>query len=214
MENITKSGDISTHLVWIGIQLTINTHIFMQIFTSFQWRPFWKFKMAVTTAARSRVFIYYMILIIKNYQYTKFNANIHKYNKVIEILSFQWRPFWKFKMAVTTATRWRVFISNMILTIKKLSIHTISCFYENLNNSGVWCPLTALLLGFLVISHYYLTPLIGTEVNPSHPTPLNWHPLFRQQYARSKSWQIKGGALETCKLQTICVTLLWGIQPR
>ena len=29
---------------------------------------------------------------------------------------------------------------------KKLSIHKISCFYDNLNNSGVWCPLTALLL--------------------------------------------------------------------
>ena len=33
MEAITKSGDMSTHLVWFGIQLTINTHIFMQIFT-------------------------------------------------------------------------------------------------------------------------------------------------------------------------------------
>ena len=43
-------------------------------------------------------------------------------------------------MAVTTAARSRVFISYMILTIKKL------CFYDNWNNSGVWCPLTALLL--------------------------------------------------------------------
>ena len=41
---------------------------------SFQWRPFLKFKMAVATAARSRVFISYMILTIKNYQYTKFHA--------------------------------------------------------------------------------------------------------------------------------------------
>ena len=68
------------------------------------------------------------------------------YNKVIEILSFQWRPFWKFKMAVTIVARSRVFISYLILTIKKLSIHKISCFYDNLNNSGVWCPLTALLM--------------------------------------------------------------------
>ena len=33
MEAIAKSGDMSKHLVWFGIQLTINTHIFMQIFT-------------------------------------------------------------------------------------------------------------------------------------------------------------------------------------
>ena len=39
-----------------------------------------------------------------------------------------------FKMAVTTAARSRVFISYMILTIKKLLIHQISCFYDNLNN--------------------------------------------------------------------------------
>ena len=62
-------------------------------FKSFQWRPFLKLKMEVTTAARSRVFISYMILTIKNYQYTKFLATIHMYNKVIEIFSFQWRPF-------------------------------------------------------------------------------------------------------------------------
>ena len=43
-------------------------------FFSFQWRPFCKFKMAATTAARSRVFISYVILTIKNYQYTKFHA--------------------------------------------------------------------------------------------------------------------------------------------
>ena len=48
--------------------------------------------MAVTTAARSGVLTSYMILIIKKYQYTQFHANIHMYNKVIEILSFQWRP--------------------------------------------------------------------------------------------------------------------------
>ena len=120
MEAITKAGDMSTHLVWFGIQLTINTHIFMQVITflSFQWWPYWKFKMAVTAPARSHVFISYMILIITNYQYTKFHVNIHMHNKVIEILSFQWRPFWKFKMAVTTAARSRVFISYMILTIK------------------------------------------------------------------------------------------------
>ena len=123
----TKSGDMSTHLVWFGIQLTINTHIFMHRsnmhnkvieILSFQWRPFWKIKMAVTTAARSRVFISYMILIITNYQYTKFHVNIHMHDKVIEILSFQWRPFWKFKMAVTTAAISCVFISYMILILK------------------------------------------------------------------------------------------------
>ena len=37
-------------------------------------------------------------------------------------------------MAVATAARSRVFISYMILTINKLSIHKISCFYDNLNN--------------------------------------------------------------------------------
>ena len=33
MEAIAKSGDMSTHLVWFGIQLTINTQILMQMFT-------------------------------------------------------------------------------------------------------------------------------------------------------------------------------------
>ena len=90
-----------------------NIHMYDKVINilSFQWRPFWKFKMAVTAPARSRVFISYMILIITNYQYTKFHVNIHMHNKVIEILSFQWRPFWKFKMAVTTAARSCVFIS-------------------------------------------------------------------------------------------------------
>ena len=74
--------------------------------------------MAVTTAARSRVVISDIILIIKNYLYTKYHANIHMYNKVIEILSFQWRPFCKFKMEVTTAARSRVYISYITLTIK------------------------------------------------------------------------------------------------
>ena len=60
---------------------------------SFQWWPFSKFKMEVTTAARSRVFNSYMIITIKTYQYTTFHATIHMYNKVIEILSFQWWPF-------------------------------------------------------------------------------------------------------------------------
>ena len=32
MEAITKSGDMSKHFVWFGMQLTINTQIFMQIF--------------------------------------------------------------------------------------------------------------------------------------------------------------------------------------
>ena len=35
---------------------------------------------------------------------------------------------------------------------KKLSMHKSSCFYDNLNNSGVWCPLTALLLGTTSLS--------------------------------------------------------------
>ena len=97
-----------------------NIHMYDKViqFLSFQWRPFWKFKMAVTVPARSRVFISYMILIITNYQYTKFHVNIHMHNKVIEILSFHWRPFWKFKMAVTTAVRACVFISYMILILK------------------------------------------------------------------------------------------------
>ena len=51
-------------------------------------------------------------------QYTHFHANIHMYTKVIAILSFQWRPFLKFKMAVATAARSRVYISYMIITIK------------------------------------------------------------------------------------------------
>ena len=98
-----------------------NIHILNKVINilSFQWRPFWKFKMAVTAPARSRVFISYMILIITNFQYTKFHVNIHMHNKVIEILSFQWRPFWKFKMAVITAARSCVFISYMILILKK-----------------------------------------------------------------------------------------------
>ena len=97
-----------------------NIHMYNKVIKilSFQWRPFWKFKMAVTAKARSRFFISYMILIITNYQYTKFHVNIHMHNKVIEILSFQWRPFWKFKMAVTTAARSCVFISYMILILK------------------------------------------------------------------------------------------------
>ena len=110
-----------------------NIHMYDKVINilSFQWRPFWKFKMAVTAPARSRVFISYMILIITNYQYTKFHVNIHMHNKVIEILSFQWRPFWKFKMAVTTAARSCVFISYMILILKKLLIHKISCKYSH-----------------------------------------------------------------------------------
>ena len=50
-------------------------------------------KPAEMCSVRSHVFISYMILIITNYQYTKFHINIHIHNKVIEILSFQWRPF-------------------------------------------------------------------------------------------------------------------------
>ena len=97
-----------------------NIHMYNKviIFLSFQWWPFWKFKMAVTAPARSCVFISYMILIITNYQYTKFHVNIHMHNKVIKILSFQWWPFWKFKMAVTAPARSRVFISYMILILK------------------------------------------------------------------------------------------------
>ena len=100
--------------------LYANIHMYNKVIKnlSFQWRPFWKFKMAVTAPARSRVFISYMIIIITNYQYTKFHVNIHMHNKVIEILSFQWRPFWKFKMAVTTAARSWVFFSYMILILK------------------------------------------------------------------------------------------------
>ena len=72
-----------------------NIHMYNKVIKilSFQWRPFRKFKMAVTAPARSCVFIFYMILIITNYQYTKSHVNIHMHNKVIEILSFQWRPF-------------------------------------------------------------------------------------------------------------------------
>ena len=119
MDAITKSGNVSTHFIMIKYTVDhqyTNMHANIRKYNkvinilSFQWRPFLKLKMEVTTAARSRVFIYYMMLTIKNYQYTKFHATIHMYNKVIEILSFQWRPFWKFKMAVTTAARSRVFI--------------------------------------------------------------------------------------------------------
>ena len=114
-------------------QFHANIHMYNKVIEilSFQWRPFWKFKMAVTAPARSRVFISYMILIITYYQYTKFHVNIHMHNKVIEILSFQWRPFWKVKMAVTTAAKSCVFISYMILILKKLLIHKISCKYSH-----------------------------------------------------------------------------------
>ena len=95
---------------------------------SFQWRPFWKFKMAVITAARSRVFISDIIITIKNYLYTKYHANIHMHNKVIEIFSFQWRPSWKFKMAATTAARSRVFISYITLTIKNYQYTKLHAF--------------------------------------------------------------------------------------
>ena len=44
--------------------------------------------MEVSTAARSRVFISYMIITIKNYQYTQFHATIHMYNKVIDNFEF------------------------------------------------------------------------------------------------------------------------------
>ena len=126
MEAITKSGDMSTTLGMIRhtvdhqyTHFYANIHMYDKVIKmiSFQWRPFWKFKMAVTAPARSRVFISYVILIITNYQCTKFHVNIHMHNKVIEILSFQWRPFWKFKMAVTTAAISCVFISYMILII-------------------------------------------------------------------------------------------------
>ena len=41
---------------------------------------------------------------------------------------------------------------------KKLSIHKISCFYDNLNIPGVWCPLTALLIWlFQNKLTYYIT---------------------------------------------------------
>ena len=97
MEAITKSGNVSTHFIMIKYTVDhqyTNCHANIRKYNkvikilSFQWRPFWKFKMEVTTTARSRVFISYVILTIKNYQYTTFHANIHMYNKVIEILSF------------------------------------------------------------------------------------------------------------------------------
>ena len=34
-----------------------------------------------------------IIVTIKNYLYTKYHANFHMHNKVIEFFSFQWRPF-------------------------------------------------------------------------------------------------------------------------
>ena len=102
MDAITKSGNVSTHFIMIKYTVDhqytnfhaniIKYNKVIKIF-SFQWRPFLKFKMEVTTAARSRVFISYMILTIKNYQYTIFHATIHMYDKVIESFSFQWRLF-------------------------------------------------------------------------------------------------------------------------
>ena len=180
MDAITESGNVSTHFIMIKYTVDhqyTNFHTNIRKYNkvikilSFQWRPFWKFKMEVSTAARSRVFISYMILTIKNYQYTQFHATIHMYNKVIDnfeflvaailkiqygghycsqitrlhsdiiltikndlytkyqanihmpnkvidFFNFQWRPFWKFKMTATTAARSRVFISYIILTIK------------------------------------------------------------------------------------------------
>ena len=58
----------------------------------------------------------------------KFSCKYHMYNKVIEIMSFQWRPFWKFKMAVTAAARSRVYISHMIITIKNYQYTKFQAF--------------------------------------------------------------------------------------
>ena len=68
----------------------VNIHMYNKVINilSFQWWPFWKFKMAVTAPARSHVFISYNILIITNFQNTKFHVNIHMHNKVIEIWVF------------------------------------------------------------------------------------------------------------------------------
>ena len=92
MDASTKSGNVSTHFSMIKYTVdhqytnfNVNIHKYNKVITilSFQWRPFWKFQMEVTTAARSRVLISYMILTKENDQYTKFHANIHMYNKVI-----------------------------------------------------------------------------------------------------------------------------------
>ena len=68
-------GDVSSHLLWCIIHLVTNTQIFMQIFTCIsKLQQFWVFSGGHFEAARSRVFISYMILTIKNYQYKKFHA--------------------------------------------------------------------------------------------------------------------------------------------
>ena len=63
-----------------------------------------------------------------DHQYTHCHANIHMYNTVIDILSFQWWTFWKFKMAVTTAARSRLYISYMIVTLKNFQYSTFHVF--------------------------------------------------------------------------------------
>ena len=55
-----------------------------------------------------------MICYIAGHQYTKFHANIYVQTKVIAILSFRWRPFWKKWMAPITRIRWYVLKFGMI----------------------------------------------------------------------------------------------------
>ena len=74
--------------------------------------------MEVSTAARSRVFISYMIITIKNYQYTQFHATIHMYNKVIDNFEFLVAAILKIQNGGHYCSQITRLDSDIILTIK------------------------------------------------------------------------------------------------
>ena len=74
--------------------------------------------MEVSTAARLRVFISYMILTIKNYQYTQFHATIHMYNKVIDNFEFLVAAILRIQNGGHYCSQITRLHSDVILTIK------------------------------------------------------------------------------------------------
>ena len=68
------------------------------------------------------------------HKYTNFHANIHMYTKVITILSFSVAAILKIQNGGRYSSQITCLHFLYDSNNKKLSIHKISCFYDNLNN--------------------------------------------------------------------------------
>ena len=77
------------------------------------------------------------IVYTAGHQYTKWHANVHMYTKVITILSFQWRPFWKFFNGGYHKNQ--VICPDILYDLLHSwpSMHTMSCKYSHADQSYI-----------------------------------------------------------------------------